>query len=249
MQDSWSIGELAAESGLTVRALRHFEELGLLGPINRTAGGRRSYDRSDVERVYQVVTLRSLGLPLTHIAAVLESPPTLAQALTDQLARVERQLAALSALHDQLQRLVQRREKEPISIEELMQMIHRTVVAEEILHEYLNEPDRARLAARATALGDEAQRMLDIDYPRLYRAAQTQLARGVAPDAAPMQAVAGELEALARRWGVDGAAPSGKVQQMWAERSADIAGRDYTALAEYVRAARAHYRAHHATTG
>ncbi|HEU5266376.1 MAG TPA: MerR family transcriptional regulator [Jatrophihabitans sp.] len=248
MRDSWTIGELAAESGLTVRALRHFEELGLLGAIDRTAGNRRTYHRTDVEQVYRVVALRSLGLPLAQIAAVLTSPPALDQALTDQLAHVDAQLAALSALRAQLQPLVKRRGREPISIEELMQMIHRTVVAQEILHEYLDETDRSRLAARATNLGDEAQRMIEVDYPRLYRAAQAQLASGAAPDAATMQAIAGELEALARRWSEDGASTSDKVQQMWADRSADITGRDYTELAEYVRAARAHYRTHGSTS-
>jgi DNA-binding transcriptional MerR regulator len=242
---TWTIGELAAECGLTVRALRHFEDAGLLGGIGRTSGGRRVYARADVERVYRIVALRSLGLPLALIAVALESPTALEQALAAQLAQLDRQVADLTDLRPQLQRLIGRRSEEPITIEELMFMIRRTAVSQEILHEYLDDADRARLAQRSAELGPDAAHSVDVEYPRLYRAAQDQMARGVAPDAPPMQAIAGELEALAGQWRTDpadGVQTSLKVQRMWAERSEEIAGRDYTELAEYVLAARAHYR-------
>lgn len=239
-RQTWTIGELAAECGLTVRALRHFEDVGLLGEIRRTGGGRRSYDRAGVERVYRVLALRSLGLPLAQIAAALESPTALGAALADQLAALDRQLTALAALRSQLADLVER--PEPVTTKELTLMIRHTAVAQEILHEYLDDADRAHLAQRAADLGADAARMIEIEYPRLYRAAQQQLEHGVAPEAPEMQAIAGELEALAGRWAADGAA-SDNVQRMWAERSAEITGHDYSTVAEYVRAARAHYRA------
>ena len=239
MDQRWTIGELAAECGLTVRALRHFEELGLLGDIRRTTGGQRSYDREDVERVYHVVALRSLGVPLAGIATALESPAALRESLTAQQAQLDRQLADLTALRTQVAQLLA---QTTISIEELTHMIRRTVVSQEILHEYLDDAERAHLTHRAQVLGVAGQRTLDVDYPQLYRAAQVQLDRGTAPDAAPMQEIAARLEQLGDGWAA-GPQASDKVQRMWAERGADIAARDYRDLAEYVRAARAHYRA------
>lgn len=238
MNERWTIGELAAECGLTVRALRHFEDVGLLGDVRRTSAGQRTYDRPDVERVYRVVALRSLGLPLARIASALESPAALRESLTGQLAQLDRQLADLTALRSQVAQLLDRT---AVSIEELTQMIRRTVISQEILHEYLGDAERAHLAQRATELGAAGHRSLDVDYPRLYRAAQVHFDRGVTPDAPAMQAIAAELEHLASAWAA-GPDASDSVQRMWAERSADIAGRDYHDLAEYVRAARAHYR-------
>jgi DNA-binding transcriptional MerR regulator len=239
MERRWTIGELADECGHTVRALRHFEQVGLLGHIRRTSGGQRSYDRADVERVYCVVALRSLGLPLARIAAALESPAALHESLSGQLAQLDRQLADLTALRGQVARLL---DHTAVSIEELIRMIRRTVISQEILHEYLSDAEQAQLAQRAAELGAVGQRDLTVEYPRLYRAAQAQLDRGAAPNAPATQEIAAELERLAAAWTPNPGA-SDTVQRMWAERSADITGHDYGDLAEYVRAARAHHRA------
>ncbi|MGH2907848.1 MAG: MerR family transcriptional regulator, partial [Solirubrobacteraceae bacterium] len=59
---SWRIGELAAASGLSVRALRHYDELGLLTPSERTDSGYRLYSETEVRRLYRIVALRRLGL-------------------------------------------------------------------------------------------------------------------------------------------------------------------------------------------
>lgn len=60
----WKVGELAAETGLTVRTLHHWDELGLLTPSERTGAGYRLYSDADVRRLYRIVALRGLGLSL-----------------------------------------------------------------------------------------------------------------------------------------------------------------------------------------
>jgi len=71
---AWKVGELAKATGLTVRALHYYEEIGLLSPSRRTAAGHRLYDSTDVVRLYRVSLLRRLGFPLDQIASVLEDP-------------------------------------------------------------------------------------------------------------------------------------------------------------------------------
>lgn len=68
------VGALAAAAGLTVRALHHYEEIGLLVPSRRSASGHRVYDEVDVARLYRVLLLRKLGLPLRDIARSLDDP-------------------------------------------------------------------------------------------------------------------------------------------------------------------------------
>ena len=48
------IGELARHAGVTVRTLRHYDELGLLTPSERSGGGHRLYGAADVERLYRL---------------------------------------------------------------------------------------------------------------------------------------------------------------------------------------------------
>ena len=53
----WKIGELARRTGLTVRTLHHYDEIGLLS-AQRSEGGHRVYDEAAVQRLYRIVSLR-----------------------------------------------------------------------------------------------------------------------------------------------------------------------------------------------
>ncbi len=68
------VGDVAAASGLTVRALHHYESVGLLSPSTRSAAGHRLYGRDAVERLYRISRLRRLGLSLDQIGHVLNDP-------------------------------------------------------------------------------------------------------------------------------------------------------------------------------
>lgn len=90
-QRRWKIGDLAAATGLTVRALRHFDDIGLLCPADRSPAGHRWYTAGDVRRLYRIVALRRLGIPLSRIAACLAGDAgtleTVVRAQLDQLDR------------------------------------------------------------------------------------------------------------------------------------------------------------------
>jgi DNA-binding transcriptional MerR regulator len=69
-----SIGAAAARAGVTERALRYYQELGLIEPSGRTSGGMRRYSETDLERVARIRELQTLlGLNLDEIAGVLRS--------------------------------------------------------------------------------------------------------------------------------------------------------------------------------
>jgi MerR family transcriptional regulator, thiopeptide resistance regulator len=71
---TWKVGALAQSTGLTVRALHHYDQIGLLAPSQRSAAGHRLYTVDDVARLYRVSVLRRLGFPLDQIATVLGDP-------------------------------------------------------------------------------------------------------------------------------------------------------------------------------
>ena len=71
---SWSVGDVARLSGVTVRTLHHYDEIGLLSPGGRTASGHRRYDEADMQRLQQVLFYRELGFGLDQVAALLDQP-------------------------------------------------------------------------------------------------------------------------------------------------------------------------------
>src|SRR6476660_6791361 len=68
-----TVGALARRTGLTVRALHHYDEIGLLSPSGRTESGYRLYSDDDVRRLERIVLLRGLDMPLDAIATALQS--------------------------------------------------------------------------------------------------------------------------------------------------------------------------------
>jgi DNA-binding transcriptional MerR regulator len=72
--DYIQIGEVAEKTGLTQRTLRYYEEVGLLAPPSRLAGGFRLYSPDDVARVEQVRQLKQvLGFSLAEIRIIVEA--------------------------------------------------------------------------------------------------------------------------------------------------------------------------------
>src|SRR5690606_13040928 len=78
------IGELARRTGLTVRALHHYDAVGLLVPSARTAAGHRRYTAADVARLQQIASLRALGLPLDAIREALDGGGAEPRAILDR---------------------------------------------------------------------------------------------------------------------------------------------------------------------
>lgn len=100
------IGELAARSGLTVRALHHYDSIGLLTPSAHTDSGYRLYNRVDVARLHQIQALRRFGMSLADIGTFLASPDApFADVVAQQIAALDQQIAQASALRDQLTHL------------------------------------------------------------------------------------------------------------------------------------------------
>jgi MerR family copper efflux transcriptional regulator len=65
------IGEVAARTGLSLRSLRHWEEVGLLRPSGRTEGGFRLYTEVDVEKILVIRRMKPLGFTLEQMSATM----------------------------------------------------------------------------------------------------------------------------------------------------------------------------------
>ena len=93
------MGELAEATGLTVRTLHYYEQIGLLTPSGRSPAGHRIYDADDEARLYRVSVLRGLGMNLAEVQRALDDPAW------DLTSALEAHLAALDARLDATARL------------------------------------------------------------------------------------------------------------------------------------------------
>ena len=98
-----TVGEIAGLTGVSVRTLHHYDEIGLLRPTERSAAGYRLYADADLERLRRILYYRELEFSLDEIAALLDAPDATAEnhlrrqhrLLREQIDRRAELLAAL----------------------------------------------------------------------------------------------------------------------------------------------------------
>jgi DNA-binding transcriptional MerR regulator len=96
---SYSVGQVAGFAGVTVRALHHYDGIGLLVPSGRSHAGHRRYGDADLDRLQQILFYRELGFPLDEVAALLDDPAT------DPRAHLRRQHELLTARIEKLRKM------------------------------------------------------------------------------------------------------------------------------------------------
>ncbi|MEQ1564378.1 MAG: MerR family transcriptional regulator [Myxococcota bacterium] len=118
---SKTVSEVAALTGITVRTLHHYDEIGLLRPRERTDAGYRRYDEQDLARLHEILWWRSFGFPLDEVRALVESADS--DPLESMVAHRERLVAQVGALEAQvaaLDRAIARvRDREPLTNDDL----------------------------------------------------------------------------------------------------------------------------------
>ncbi|WP_029106695.1 MerR family transcriptional regulator [Mycobacterium sp. URHD0025] len=121
-QDHLQIGEVATRTELSIKTIRHYDEVGVVMPSARSAGGFRLYTADDVDRLLAIRRMKPLGFSLDEMRQLLEALDTLnsptatiaqrAEAITyvaechtraqDACAKLSRQLAYAQELTEQL---------------------------------------------------------------------------------------------------------------------------------------------------
>lgn len=102
-----STGEVAKISGLTIRTLQHYDNIGVLRASGRTEGGRRFYTEKDMIQLEHIIFYRGLGFSLNQIKRILAEPKTDKNAgellsaqkvmLYNQIYNIQNSIAAIEA--------------------------------------------------------------------------------------------------------------------------------------------------------
>jgi len=187
---TYAIGEIAARTGLTVRALRHYERIGLLAPHARTSAGHRRYGASDVERLQQVVSLRAVGLPLAAIRDLLDAHGSDPVATLDRHAgRLRAEIAHKRRLADRLDALARHyRTSGTADVGDLLTTIRLTTMFET----HFTPEQLQQLQDRAEAIGQAHIEGVQTQWTVLFERLEALRAAGVDPAAPEAQALAAE---------------------------------------------------------
>jgi DNA-binding transcriptional MerR regulator len=150
-----SIGDFSRMTFLSVKALRHYHEVGLLPPaeIDPESGYRR-YDLAQVPTAQVIRRLRELGMPLEDVRAVIDAPDVDARnaAISAHLRRMEGELAQTRATVKSLRMLLDETAPAPIAVS------------------YRIEESSVALAIRAEIAHDDMFIWLDEAFPELHAA-------------------------------------------------------------------------------
>jgi DNA-binding transcriptional MerR regulator len=163
--------EFASLAGVTVRALHHYDRLGLLRPKQRSHAGYRLYSPQDFARLEQIVVLKFLGIPLKQIHGLLQSGANLAAALQHQqnvLSERKLQLDRAIRAIGNAQRSVQSR-KEPDW--KLFPYIVKEIEMQKNIEwkgKYFSAEAKSRVSARRSQFSPEFQEKANKDWEQLY---------------------------------------------------------------------------------
>src|SRR5246127_646010 len=132
--EALKVGELARRTGLTVRTLHHYDEIGLLKPSLHSEAGYRLYTAADVARLQQVLSLRQLGFALEQVRDCLDRPGFAPlEVIRLHVTRLRQQIELQRKLCDRLETPVQQfRTAEEVSAEEFLQTIEAMTMIEKL---------------------------------------------------------------------------------------------------------------------
>ncbi|GAB5534969.1 MAG: MerR family transcriptional regulator [Rubricoccaceae bacterium] len=182
MNDVLSVGELAAQTGLTVRTLHHYEAEGLLSP-ERTPAGHRRYGPRQVERLQRIASLRAIGTPLSQIRTVLDAPGfdplALVETHRETLITEAARMTALANRLDGLARLLRLRAETGAAITPDTFLAFLKTMND--IEKHYTPEQLQQLAERREALGEDTIRSVEAEWPKLFEKVGREMDAGTDP--------------------------------------------------------------------
>jgi DNA-binding transcriptional MerR regulator len=173
------IGEVAKATGVTVRALHHYDEIGLLVPSERSASGYRLYSDADVARLYRIRALSAMGFTLAEIGdELLRDGEDPRPAIRRHIARIDERLRLSERLRTQLTDILATLDRagEPTG-----RMFIDAIEVMTRMERYYTPEQLEELSRRADALGEEGMVKAQDDWTRLIAEVEAHREAGTDP--------------------------------------------------------------------
>jgi DNA-binding transcriptional MerR regulator len=217
----YRVREFAELTGVTVRALHHYDRLGLLRPCLRSSRGYRLYGEQDLVRLEQIVVLKFLGLPLKEIQKLLKGDSVMVDIL-------QRQQAVLTEKRKQLDTAICAIERAKRSLEStgrpdytLFNQIIQEIEMQndtEWSEKYYSPEAKAKVESRKALWSPELQEKASRQWSELFADIEAALAAGENPSGPKAQVLAARWKELVA--GFTGSDPEIQkgLNKMWADQ-------------------------------
>jgi DNA-binding transcriptional MerR regulator len=222
---TFRVQEFAKLAGVTVRALHHYDRLGLLSPAHRSERGYRLYCHDDLGRLERILVLRYLGLSLKEIADLLQqsnAPEPLSATLTRQHAVLRERRAGL----DRVLRAIEHAQARAVNSAEPDWPLYQSILKEIQMQQSQNWTDKYysaegldELRERRPAWTPELQADITAKWQALYDDIQSALDHGVAPTSEEGRALASRWKQLAELFTQGSPELTDGLRRLYADRS------------------------------
>jgi len=138
---AWKIGEVTRRTDLTVRALRFYEDQGLIGPISRNLAGHRLYTQPDLLRLQQIRYMRLLDVSLADMKPMLKDSKQFVPRLKQQLIQLRIKREAIRSLEDRLSTLIDGLNSKNISSDDLDEVLFQTMETMMMYEKYFKQSE------------------------------------------------------------------------------------------------------------
>jgi DNA-binding transcriptional MerR regulator len=199
---AFTVGELAKLTGITVRTLHHYDQIGLVQPSDRSDAGYRLYGQADVLRLQQVLLYRELGLPLDQIAGVLEvgTPKAALAKHRETLVAKRTQLDAMLAALDAALAIEEGRQMKPEDVKTMFDGFDPEKYADEARAKWGATDSYKESARRTKSYGKAEWDAIKSEGDSIYRRFAELMQEGAAPSDARVRGVVEAHRAHIDRW-------------------------------------------------
>jgi len=199
---AWKVGELAGRTGLSVRTLHHYDEIGLLSPCGRTGAGHRLYSAGDVLRLQRIRSLRALGLSLEEVRGCLEDPGFSARRVMElRVSGLKEEIRLRQELLRRLEAVVARLSAdEEVPAEELVETAMEMIEVSERTEKYYTPEQLEGLERRRQAVGEERVRAAEVEWAGLMEEVRREMEAGTDPANERVQRLAARWMGLVREF-------------------------------------------------
>ena len=187
-QTGLRVGQLARRTGLSVRTLHYYDEIGLLIPPRRAESGYRLYGDAEITRLQQIASLRQLGFGLDEIREILARPGTSVEDVIQlHLERINEQIEEMQRLRERLAVIARGlRANGSVTAEALLE----TMEAMKHMEKYYTSEQMETLRRRHEELGEEHIKEVEAEWPELIVKVQAEFDKGTPPSDPTVQALA-----------------------------------------------------------
>jgi len=214
------VGELAKRTGVTVRTLHHYDQIGLLKPSLHTEAGHRRYDADDVARLQQIVSLRQLGFSLEEIRGCLDRPDfSPLEVIRLHVSRLREQIKMEQGLCERLESLATHLRAAEVSAEEFIQTIERMTMIEN----YYTPEQMEYLKKRREEVGEERMRQAPNDWAVLFADYRAAMEQGIDPADPRAQALAKRQQALVNEFTGGDTGIERSLTRLWKDQGDNLA--------------------------